>query len=134
MSHWIFKNESYDPEYDKISHAGFVYIITNNITGKKYIGKKIFTFAKTKQVKKKKKKFRIASDWKSYFGSNKELKHDVENLGKENFTREILHLCKTKGTANYFEIYEIMVRQAILSEEYYNQWISVKVSKSQIKF
>ena len=128
---WTYQGNPFEEIPEGIN--SFVYIITNKTNNKKYVGKKLFTFAKTKQVKKKRKKFRVASDWEFYYGSNEELLQEVEVLGKENFTREILHLCKTKGTANYLEAYEIMSRHAIVSEEYYNQWLSVKVSRSQIK-
>ena len=61
------------------------------------------------------------------------LLEDVKKLGSERFRREILRFCKTKGTANYWEAYEIMTRNAIISDEYYNEWLSVKVSRPQIK-
>jgi len=128
---WTYQGNPFDEIPEDIK--SFVYIITNKTNNKKYVGKKTFTFAKTKQIKKKKKRFRVASDWQLYYGSNNQLKHDVELLGRENFDREILHLCKTKGTANYLEAHEILSRHAIVSEEYYNQWLSVKVSRSQIK-
>ena len=78
---------------------GFVYRITNLKTGKKYIGKKFFYSSKTKQVKGKKKRLKVSSDWQTYYGSNEELKKDVIIHGKECFKREILHLCLSKGSA-----------------------------------
>lgn len=132
MSDWLYNNELFSPDLIG-KNIGFCYCITNTITGKRYIGKKLFTFAKTKQIKKKKKKIRVDSDWLTYYGSNDELNDDVKKLGAENFKREILHLCLTKGTANYMEAYEIMVNKAIISENFYNQWLSCKVSRNQIK-
>jgi len=82
---------------------GFVYLITNNTTGKKYIGKKLFYSQKQRQVKGKKKKYKVESDWKDYYGSNEELIKDVELLGRDSFTRKIVRLCKTKGECSYFE-------------------------------
>ena len=86
--------------------VGFVYLITNNLSGRKYIGKKLAKFSKTtyKTVKqkngiKKRKKIRtkIDSDWREYYGSSPELTADVITLGTENFTREILYYCNSKS-------------------------------------
>lgn len=112
---------------------GFVYRITNNVDNRIYIGRKFFYSSKTKQVKGKKKKYKVESDWKDYYGSNKVLQEDVARLGYGAFHREILYLCKTKGTANYYEAREIFKTDAIIKEEYYNDWCHVKVSKSHVK-
>jgi hypothetical protein len=120
---------------------GFVYCITNTVTGRQYIGKKLAKFSKTtyKTVKlkngtKKKKKIRskIDSDWQDYYGSNIELNKDVELHGKENFTREILHYCKSKAETSYIEAREQFDRKVLESNEYYNGQISVRVHGSHI--
>lgn len=112
---------------------GFVYLITCNLTGKQYIGKKFFWSMKTKVIKGKKKRLKIESDWKTYFGSNKVLVEDVKIHGGDNYTREILHLCKTKGVCNYLEAHEQFSRNVLIGEQYYNEWILVKVHRSHIK-
>lgn len=112
---------------------GFVYQITNLTNNKKYIGKKLFYSAKTKQVNGKKKKFKVASNWQSYYGSSDTLTRDVLSLGHVNFKREILHLCKTKGECSYVEAKEQFVRGVMETDEYYNTWIMVRVRKSHIK-
>jgi hypothetical protein len=121
--------------------VGFVYIITNNLTGRKYIGKKLAKFSKTtyKTVKlkngtKKKKKIRskIDSDWQEYYGSSNELTSDIEKLGKENFTREILHYCKSKAQTSYLEAKEQFARNVLESTDYYNGHIQVRVHGSHI--
>lgn len=112
---------------------GFVYCITNLITNRKYIGKKFFYSSKTKQIKGKKKRYKVSSDWQTYYGSNAELSKDVLELGSENFKREILHLCKTKGECGYLEAKEQFNRMVIESDDYYNSWIMVRVHSNHIK-
>lgn len=115
-------------------YIGFVYLITNLLTGRRYVGKKLFWSAKTKTVKGKKKRYKVESDWKSYWSSSDDLKADVLSLGEENFKREILHYCKTKGEANYLEAKEQFTRGVLEdSAHWYNEWIMVKVSRSHIK-
>jgi len=58
---------------------------------------------------------------------------DVLELGHENFSREILHLCRSKGECGYLEAKEQFVRGVMESEDYYNTWIMVRVRKSHIK-
>ena len=112
---------------------GFVYQITNLTNGRKYIGKKFFYSAKTKQVKGKKKKYKAPSDWQTYYGSSDNLKQDVLQLGQECFRREILHLCQSKGECGYLEAKEQFIRGVMESDDYYNTWIMVRVRKSHIK-
>lgn len=116
------------------SHVGFVYLITNLTNNKKYVGKKLFKSTRTKTIKGKRKKVKSDSDWRDYYGSNAILKEDVKRLGPENFKREILKLCKSKGTANYYEMkYQIQFEVLERPDEYYNEWIIVKVHRSHIK-
>ncbi|HIJ51009.1 MAG TPA: hypothetical protein HPP54_08160 [Nitrospinae bacterium] len=117
---------------EKEDFYGFVYLITNCANGKKYVGKKFFWSMKTRQVKGKKKRFLAESDWQDYWGSNAQLKEDVETAGKANFQREILHLCKTKSECSYFEAKEQIDREVLLSDDYYNSWISLKVTKKHL--
>ena len=112
---------------------GFVYQITNLTNGRKYIGKKFFYSAKTKQVKGKKKKVKVSSDWQTYYGSSAELSKDVLQLGHDKFNREILHLCLSKGDCGYLEAKEQFVNGALESDNYYNTWIMVRVRKSHLK-
>lgn len=128
---WIYNGEIFDS--DRIEeYYGFVYLIENLVDNKKYIGKKLFISSRTKVVKKKKKKVKSESNWKSYYGSNLELASDVEKHGPHNFKRTILRLCKTKGECNYFEAKEQFALDVLRKEEYYNTWIMVKVHKSHV--
>jgi hypothetical protein len=121
--------------------VGFVYLITNNLSGRKYIGKKLAKFSRTtlKTVKqkngiKKKKKVRskVDSDWREYWGSSPELSRDIQQLGTENFTRQILYYCKSKSECSYIEAREQFSRQVLESQDYYNGHIQVRVHGSHI--
>lgn len=122
--------------------VGFVYLITNLTNDRKYIGKKLSKFSKTtyKTVtlkngtkKKKKIKSKIDSDWMEYYGSSIDLNKDLELLGKENFTREILFFCKSKAECSYIEAREQFTRRVLESLDYYNGQISVRVHGSHIR-
>ena len=136
---WLYNNEIVEqlPE----DCVGFVYLITNKTTQRKYIGKKLAKFSKTTYktvtqkngVKKKKKiKSKVDSDWMEYYGSSIELNKDVEILGKENFVREILYFCKSKAECSYIEAREQFTRRVLESTDYYNGQISVRVHGSHI--
>ena len=122
--------------------VGFVYLITNTLTGRKYIGKKLAKFSKTtyrtvklKNGTKKKKKIRskIDSDWRDYYGSSPALTLDVTELGTANFTREILFYCNSKAECSYIEAREQFSRRVLESNDYYNGHIQVRVHGSHIK-
>lgn len=136
---WLYNNQLIETLPDDC--VGFVYLITNNLSGRKYIGKKLAKFSKTTQrtVKlkngtKKKKKIRskVDSDWREYYGSSPELTSDIEKLGTENFTREILYYCKSKSECSYIEAREQFSRKVLESLDYYNGHIQVRVHGSHI--
>ncbi len=130
---WYFHNTPTEFTENDIGDAfGFVYIITHIKSGRKYIGKKFFTKSKTKQVKGKKKKTRVSSDWLTYWGSNKELQADVLVNGEAEYTREIIHICKTRAECSYWETFEIFNRHALLNESYYNSWVTCKIHKAHL--
>lgn len=128
---WLHDGTEFTSEMIGDSY-GFVYLITNEIDQKKYVGKKLFWSSKTKTVKKKKKRFKVESDWADYYGSNKELQGDVERLGADNFKREILRLCRSKGECSYYEAKLQFEKDVLTSDEYYNSWIMVKVHKNHL--
>ena len=113
---------------------GFVYLITNLTNGKKYIGKKLAQFKKTRpplKGKKRKRRSTVESDWKSYWGSSDKLLEDIKHLGEENFTKEILYFCTTRGQLSYLEAKEQFDREVLLTDEYYNGIINVRVGGSK---
>lgn len=114
-------------------YTGFVYIIENKINGKRYVGKKLFTFAKTRRPlkgMKRKRRTRVPSDWATYYGSNKELCEDVKKHGAEHFHREIILLCSSKSEASYHEARLQFELEAIIRDDFYNQWIAVKIHRN----
>jgi len=122
--------------------VGYVYIITCIPTGRKYIGKKLAKFSKItyKTVKlkngtKKRKRIKgkIDSDWKEYWGSSPNLQADIEQLGKENFTREILYYCGSKAETSYVEAREQFERRVLESDDYYNGIINCRIHGSHIR-
>ena len=128
---WTYQGK----EIDQISeeYEGFVYLITNLTTGQKYIGKKLARFKTTKpplKGKKNKRRGYKESDWREYWGSSDRLNADVQALGEQNFTREILYFCKSRAEMSYIEAREQFDRRVLETDEYYNGIINVRVGGS----
>jgi hypothetical protein len=137
---WLYENTQIDQLPDDC--VGFVYMITNQLSGRKYIGKKLSKFSKTtykvtklKNGTKKRKRIRskIDSDWLTYYGSSDELNKDIETLGSHNFSREILYYCRSKAECSYIEAREQFQRRVLESDDYYNGHIQVRVHKNHVK-
>lgn len=138
MNNWIYEGRTFEPpeDFSPDQWYGFVYCITNRATAKKYIGKKFFWFSKTLPItksRKRRKKLKVESDWRTYYGSNKHLIADVEQMGEDFFHREILHLCKTKGECAYMETKEQFDREVLLNEKYYNGIINCRIGTNSVK-
>jgi len=129
---WTYNNESVSDEVIGDAY-GFVYIIENLTNGRRYIGRKYLTKAAYKTVKGKRKKIRKASDWETYWGSNKFLIEDVKTLGEVNFTRTIMMFCRNRSECSYWETHYIFSLGALLSDAFYNEWVTCKISKKNIK-
>ena len=103
---------------------GFVYCITNNKNGRQYIGRKYFWQFRT--PKGKKRKVKSESDWKKYYGSCPELKEEIQQLGREYFSRTILSLHASKGKTNYEETRQLFTNRVLTEQlddgtpKYYN--------------
>lgn len=141
---WTHNEIIFDHIPDGFSAIGFVYMITNLTTGRRYIGKKNLYAAqtrirtvtlKTTGVKKKKKvRSTVESNWKDYYGSSEELSNDVDVLGKHSFKREILRFCASKGELSYFEAkYQFDYDVLLNADLWYNSWVSVKVHRTHLK-
>ena len=133
---WHLEGRQYNPEEDELSkYVGFVYLITERDTGKKQIGKKFFwSKRRLPPLKGKSRKRTVVkeSDWKDYYGSSEHLKALVEQKGGDAYYREILHLCKTKGECSYLEAKEQFLRDVLLREDYYNEFIGCKIHSKHL--
>ena len=115
--------------------VGLVYIITNTTNDRQYIGKKLAKFSRTKpplKGKKNKRRTKVESDWKDYYGSSDELNEDIGILGKDNFKREILFYCYSKSELSYIEAREQFARKVLETDDYYNGHIRVRIHGSGI--
>jgi hypothetical protein len=137
---WLYENTLVEqlPE----DCVGFVYMITNTLSGRRYIGKKLAKFSKTtyrvvklKNGNKKRKKIRskVDSDWQLYYGSNEQLNQDILALGADNFTRQILFYCKSKAECSYVEAREQFTHKVLESDAWYNGQIVCRIHGSHIK-
>ena len=104
-------NEKPFESNDIQDYFGFVYLIENKLNGKKYIGRKYLWQFRT--PKGKKRKVKSESNWKDYYGSCPELKEDIGKIGRENFSRTIISLHKTKGKTNYEETRQLFVNNVL---------------------
>ena len=107
---WIYNGESFTSA-DIGDYFGFVYNITNLTNERQYIGRKYFWSFRT--PKGKKRKVKLESDWKNYYGSCPELKEDIIRIGKDNFTRTIISLHKTKGKTNFEETRQLFFNNVL---------------------
>ena len=131
---WYYENKEYDETPEE--YQGFVYLITELDTGKKYIGKKNFWRPKVlpKNSKRNRRvRTRVESDWKKYYGSNKEVQALVESKGIENYKREFLHFCRTKGEMSYYEAKLQFDHDVLLRDDYYNECIGCKIHSKHIR-
>ena len=130
---WTYNGKVIDSISEE--YEGFVYLITNTTTGQKYVGKKLAKFKTTKpplKGRKNKRRGHKESDWRDYWGSSDHLVADVERLGQNAFTREILYMCKSRGEMSYLEAREQFERRVLETDEYYNGIINVRVGGSNI--
>ena len=136
---WIYNDAEFGSEQAQAAidsgYIGFDYEITDSSNGKKYIGKKLLTSKKKLPPLKGKTRKRVKitqSDWEAYYGSSETVKTLVETR-KPDFSRKILYLCKTKGELSYMEAKEQFDREVLLSDDFYNEFIGVKIHSAHVK-
>ena len=132
---WLYNGKPFDSE-DIQDNYGFIYRITNTTNGYDYVGRKYFTTVKKRpplKGKKNKRRETVETDWKEYWGSSPRLQADIDTLGRDKFTREIIHLCKSRGETNYMEAYYQFTEGVLLREDNYNGIIQIKLGKNSVK-
>ena len=132
---WTYNGVPFESE-DIQDNYGFIYRITNTQNGYDYVGRKYFTTVKKRpplKGKKNKRRDTVETDWKEYWGSSPRLQADIDRLGRDKFTREIIHLCKTRGETNYMEAYYQFTEGVLLRENNYNGIIQIRLGKNSVK-
>tara|TARA_E500000178_G_scaffold356632_1_gene436299 strand:- start:3771 stop:4178 length:408 start_codon:yes stop_codon:yes gene_type:complete len=130
---WMYKGKQVSDIPEEF--IGFVYLITNTTNNRRYIGKKLTQFKRSKKPLKgrtNKRRYTVESDWRDYYGSSDELSADVEALGKDKFKREILFWCKSKSELSYIEAREQFTHKVLESKQWYNGHIRVRVHQKGI--
>lgn len=132
---WYYKGEEFTSEMIE-DYVGFVYLITDKSNDKKYVGKKLLTSKRKLPPLKGKTRRRTVvkeTDWQKYYGSSEEVKLMVEEKGADNFYREILYLCYTKGELGYLEAKYQFEHDVLLRDDYYNGIIQCKIHRNHVK-
>ncbi len=127
LGHWLLDEKL--PQLTELPF-GFVYIITNTISNRKYIGKKQCITTKKRpplKGKKNKRHEKVETDWKSYTSSSNDVNKDIESIGKHNFTFKIVKYCNSKWELSYHEAKIQFEREVLLTNEYYNGIINLRI-------
>lgn len=131
---WTFRDKPFTSNDIPESAVGFVYRITNP-QGQKYIGQKRFFKPKVLPPLKgqtRKRRSIVESDWKTYVGSSKEVQAQVKEQGIENFNREILEICFSKGMLNYTESKLQFDLGVLFDDTYLNGIINCRINKIHV--
>lgn len=124
--HWLCTQVFSESAY------GFIYLITNTVDAKMYVGKKqMKSIMKRPPLKGKVNKRRsiVDTDWRTYTSSCNELNNDIVRLGKDKFVFEILRFCESKSELAYFEAKEQFDREVLLCDKYYNGIINLRIGR-----
>ena len=134
---WLYKNKEINSIEDMPADTfGFVYLVTHTPSGKKYLGKKQLIANRTLpplKGQKKKRKIQKESDWKTYYGSQTEVKQLVkESKDMLEFVREIRIFASTKKQLTYFETKLQFVNEVLENDEYLNSNILGKFFRKDL--
>ena len=134
---WLYKNKEINSIEDMPTDTfGFVYLVTHTPSGKKYLGKKQLISNRTLpplKGSKRKRKVQKESDWKTYYGSQSEVKQLVkESKDKLEFVREIIIFTSTKKQLTYFETKLQFVNEVLENDEYLNSNILGKFFRKDL--
>lgn len=132
---WLYKGQEFTAADVPEDAVGFVYVITNLETGKKYLGKKNFFRVIVRpplKGMKKKRRETVQSDWLLYVGSSETVKAQVAELGLTRFRREILAICYSKGMLSYMEAKMQFDMGVLFDDNYLNGIIQVRINRSHV--
>ena len=130
LGHWTLRGVTID---EGNLPYGFIYVITNTVLGKQYIGKKqMKTIKKLKPLKGKKNKrhFEVETDWKEYTSSSNDVNEDIKKYGKDKFCFEIVRLCQSKFELAYYEAKMQFDNEVLLREGFYNGIINCRIGRA----
>ena len=130
--HWKLPDNIVEIPPDAI---GFTYLITNTLTNKRYIGRKLLENKKRRRPLKGRvnaRRYKVESDWRIYCGSNKKLNEDILKNGENNFTFEILSFHPSKLLLAYAETKTIIEHNAIFDNSYYNEVLNCRFRNRKI--
>jgi len=132
---WTYKGKEFGLE-DVGDYYGFIYRVTNLVTGHDYVGRKYFKSKRKLKplIGRVNKRIKVVdTDWQDYWGSSKRLCADIEEIGHGNFKREIIMLCETRGNTNYYEAKIQFDEDVLLREDNYNGIIAIKIGIGSVK-
>jgi hypothetical protein len=132
---WLYKgNAIEDISQFPENTYGFVYIVTHTPTNKSYIGKKVLYHNKKTKLGKKEIAIQTGpgrkpttkivtkeSDWKTYYGSEIEIKKLLAEGKHNEFERVILKLVDNKKLLTYFEVKHQFIYEVL---EHPNGWFN----------
>lgn len=133
---WTYNGRCIDGTNEHVFGArAFVYVVTNLQDGRQYFGKKRLQFVSHKRKKGRRNRIKVVkiSDWESYWGSNDQLKADIQRLGEDQFRREILRFCRSLSESNYYELKYQMDNDVLLHpDKFYNSYVGGRISRKQL--
>lgn len=135
VNSWTYRGEALPPDLITEDVVGFIYVITNTQTGRSYVGQKKTWRVMTRpplKGKTRKRKAVVASDWQNYYSSGEEVQRQLAVHGPSAFKRDIIHLAYSKGMLNYLELHEQIMRGVLLTTDYDNGILQMRINKIHV--